>query len=271
MFSAKRILPGITHISEPMGVCFTLIEGTDRAILFDAGYGLEDTRAFVRTLTSLPVKVILSHGHHDHMLGVRWFAESYLCPEDLEEFRMRTGTEQRMKVASQAAQNHIRIPDDFMTAGYPDPKPLVFTGHTGPFESETELLGGCSVQVIHVPGHTPGSAVLFLPEQQLLLTGDNWNPCTWMWFPTSAPVREWRENMKRLIRELKSADGREILHVLCSHQPLPRSGSELEAFLDYMSDGQLNAAQAVDMGAPIHTRAVEKGPEGWTLIFDEEK
>ena len=75
MFKASQVLPGVTHITDAMGVSFTLIEGEKKAVLFDTGYGMEDVGAYVRTLTDRPVKVLLSHGHHDHMLGARWFGK----------------------------------------------------------------------------------------------------------------------------------------------------------------------------------------------------
>ena len=34
MFHAEKVFPGVTHISDAMGVAMTLIEGTERAILF---------------------------------------------------------------------------------------------------------------------------------------------------------------------------------------------------------------------------------------------
>ena len=73
MFHARHVFPGVTHITDVMGVSFTLIEGTKRAILFDTGYGLENVNAYIRTLTGKAVTVLLSHGHHDHILGARWF------------------------------------------------------------------------------------------------------------------------------------------------------------------------------------------------------
>ena len=71
MFTACRPFPGVTHITDIMGVSFTLVEGEDSALLLDAGYGLEDVAAYIGTLTGKPVELILSHGHHDHMLGAR--------------------------------------------------------------------------------------------------------------------------------------------------------------------------------------------------------
>ena len=270
MFSARNVLPGIYHITDGMGVSFTLAEGEERALLFDAGYGMEDVRAFVRTLTEKTLTVLLSHAHHDHVLGARWFPETRLCAEDLEEFRMRTGAGQRTKVCRQAEERGVRVPDDFMDAVIAEPKPLSFSGKTGPFEAETVDLGGRAVRVIRVPGHTPGSIVVWMPQEGLLLTGDDWNPCTWVWFPSAIPVREWRENMRILIRELE-AGGRPVEQVLCSHQPAVRAGSELKAFLDYMSDERLRQAPAEDMNCPINTHAVRKQPEDWTLLFDYDK
>ena len=83
MFQTNQVFPGITHITDAMGVSFTLIEGREHAVLFDTGYGMENVRSFVKTLTDKPVTVLLSHGHHDHVLGARWFDKTYLSREDL--------------------------------------------------------------------------------------------------------------------------------------------------------------------------------------------
>jgi len=254
-----------------MGVCFTLIEGKERAILFDTGYGTENVREYISTLTEKPVTVVLSHGHHDHVLGARWFSRSMICADDLEEFRMRTGTEQRNKVAGQAGQKSVPVPDDFLTAPIADPLTLVFHEHLGPFEAEREDLGGREVMMIHVPGHTPGSIVLYVEDCGLLLTGDDWNPCTWMWFPSSAPVREWRDNMKEIISLIPKKTGGTIRHVLCSHQPAARTAQELIDYLDYMTDRRISTASPVEMGSAIHTCEIRMDPRGWTLVFDKDK
>ena len=271
MFTTSRPLPGITHITDAMGVSFTLAEGRERAILFDTGYGTQDVRTFVSTLTGKPLTVLLSHGHHDHMLGARWFPETWLCEEDLEEFRLRSGEEQRTKVKQQAENGGVPVPDDFLTAVIPEPRILRFDGKTGPFDSLTVDLGGMTARVIRVPGHTPGSIVVFFPEAGLLLTGDDWNPCTWMWFPTSLSAAVWRDNMKTLIRTLEEGTGTEIRHVLCSHQPMIREGKELKEFLAYMTDERMKEAPAADMGSTIRTHQVTEEGKGWTLIFDRDK
>ena len=269
MFQPNEVFPGIYHITDAMGVCFTLIEGSERAVLFDTGYGTENVSSFIRTLTDKPVTAFLSHGHHDHMLGARWFDRTYLCLEDMEEFRERTGPIQRAKVAKQAQEREVPLPDDFMDAVIPMPEAIRFTERAAGFESLSEDLGGIKIRIIHVPGHTPGSIMIHVPAYHLLLTGDDWNPCTWMWFPTSMNADGWRRNMQTAISALEQETGTEIRRILCSHQPMLKEGAEMKGFLEYMTDERLKTAPEVDMGAPIDTHQIVK--DEWTLVFDRSK
>ena len=50
-----------------------LLEGEESAILIDAGIGIPGLKEVVQTLTHKPVDVIFSHGHLDHIGGIRDF------------------------------------------------------------------------------------------------------------------------------------------------------------------------------------------------------
>ena len=265
MFRDNEAFPGIHHITDCMGVSFTLIRGKDGAILFDNGYGLEDVRQYIRTLTDRPVTVILSHAHHDHVLGSRWFDRVLIQEEDLAEYGMRTGDEQRRKVAEQAKGKGVPLPEDFFTAACPVPECLPLPEESFGFASRTFDLGGVTALCIHVPGHTPGSLMLYIPEYRLLLTGDNWNPCTWLWFPSSVPVQEWRKNMTAVCENLPFDTA------LCSHQPMIRSGEEVRNYIRSLTDERLEQAERVDMNPNIHTRqARPDGPES-VFVFNWDK
>ena len=268
MFRSIEPFPGIHHITDAMGVSFTLLAGNEHALLVDAGYGTEDVAAYVRSLTDRPVDVLLTHGHHDHVLGARWFPKTAMCADDLPVFQLRTARPQREAVRGQAYDKGLSVPEDFLTAPIPDPEPMVFTGTLGGFPCLERSLGGLDVVVVHVPAHTPGSVMVLVPREKLLLTGDDWNPCTWMWFAESADVQFWRDSMLRFVRAAEQEAGVPIRHVLCSHQPAPREGGELKDFLAYMTDDRLRSAPPVDMNSPIATRTVTESARGWTLIFD---
>ena len=215
-FQATEHLPGVWHIACGMGVYCTLLAGREQALLVDAGYGLEDLPAFVRTLTDRPVQLLLTHGHHDHALGAMDFPSAWLFPEDEGVYRTYTGREQRDRVAESAEQSGIAFDRDrFLSAPMPGTVP----------PPETADLGGLTARIILCPAHTPGSAVVYVPERELLLTGDDWNPVTWFFFPECMPVRVYRAT----VRALTALPFR---RVLCSHRGELWPRETLTAFLD---------------------------------------
>ena len=69
---------GHLAISEPRqaeGVTSFLIVGSKRAVLLDSGLGVGRISGVVQRLTTLPVVVINSHTHFDHVGGNSEFAD----------------------------------------------------------------------------------------------------------------------------------------------------------------------------------------------------
>lgn len=252
-FEYQEVLPGVFHIRDGMGVCMTLLAGEEQALLFDTGYGVEDVHAFVRTLTDKPLTVILSHGHHDHAIGARWFEKTYMFAEDIPDFLTYTGEKQRGIVKGQAEGKGLAVVQDYLTFSPSLPENLQ--------EGNIEL-GGMTAQVIHCPGHTPGSAVIYVPQRQLLLTADDWNPCTWLFFPAALGAQEHRANVRQLMQLPHT-------HVLCSHQPMLFERSMMDDFLNGLTDDVLRAAKPVDIVPyeAIDTRQAEL-PHGQIFVFD---
>ena len=80
-FTVTRLPHGVTMISDPAVHCF-LVEGTRRAVLIDAMTGLRGLAALLPALTSLPVEVVATHGHIDHIGGVSELGGCALHPAD---------------------------------------------------------------------------------------------------------------------------------------------------------------------------------------------
>lgn len=256
VFTSREVCPGVWHIQDAMGVCMTLLVGRERALLVDTGYGLHDVAAYVASLTTLPVTVLLTHAHHDHALGARWFAETWMFPEDAESFPVYTGRQQRERVLASARAQGIETDEAFLTADIPAPRPMT---------EQSVDLGGLTANVIHCPGHTPGSAVVFVPERKLLLTGDDWNPTTWLFFPEALAVDDYLPNVRALL----------ALHfeqALCSHRPALYPRAMLEDFLNGLTPEALRAARPVDISPyeAIDTREAVL-PGGQILVFDAAK
>ena len=256
-FETNPVFPGVTHIRDAMGVCMTLLEGSQAALLVDTGYGTEDVAAFIRTLIDKPLTVLLTHNHHDHALGARWFARTLMFPEDMAEWPAFTGESKRRAVLQQAIAKGLPVSEsNFLTGECRMPLPA----SKGVFD-----LGGITAAVIPCPGHTPGSCVVYVPEHKLLLSGDDWNPCTWLFFDAALPVRQYRGN----VRELLKLD---FAHVLCSHQLACYPREKFQAFVIGLADAVLDAAKPVTIGGYNHsdTRQADVA-EGQILVFDWKK
>ncbi len=103
-----------------------------------------------------PAKVILTHGHLDHVGGTAAVAEHYGIPvigpheEDLFLLEM---------LAQQAQMFAL-------------PKPREFTPDQWLHQGDEITVGERTLKVLHCPGHTPGHIVLFDQEYKLLFAGD---------------------------------------------------------------------------------------------------
>ena len=238
-----------------MGVCMTLLEGRDSALLVDTGYGLTDTAAHVRSLLpeGKPLQVVLTHAHHDHALGALWFPSVWLLQEEAEDFR-EYGDEHWRRHVLEGARSHGVAVDEAAFLAAPMP-----AWSTPPASVD---LGGLTVELLPLPGHTPGSLVVWVPELALLLTGDDWNPCTWLFFPEALPVRQYLENARKLL-------ALPFRQVVCSHSPTPYPREKLESFLTGLTDEELRAAEPSPEGAPygINTHTAHPTPDQ-ILVFD---
>ena len=147
-------------------------------------------------------------------------------------------------------------PAAFLAA--PAPVPTLAAG-------ERLELGGVEARIIPCPGHTPGSVVVHIPEKKLLLTGDDWNICTWLFFPEALGIKAYRENLRGLLKL-------PFEHVLCPHRSQLYARSTLKAFADGLTDAAIAAAPSTDTGAPygVHTREIPL-PEEQVIVFDGEK
>lgn len=251
------VLPGVYHIADCMGVCQTLLVGEKEALLVDAGYGIENICETVEEITSLPYRVVLTHGHHDHVLGARYFDETWMFPEDQEDFLEYTAEPTRRRILASAQNNGLAVDEAaFLAAEIAMPKPL---------SEQTIDLGGLTAQILHVPAHTPGSCVVYVKERQLLLTADDWNPCTWAFFPKALPARMFRQNVRKLF-DLP------FEHVLCSHRTALYDRSVMQAFFDGITDDVLKNAPRVIIGGWENTNTHEAAPaEGQVFVFDYDK
>lgn len=135
-----------------------LLEGSERALLIDSGPGIHAMAPVVQSLTDLPITVVPSHLHFDHVGGLGEFADVALL--DVEDLRERT-VDGRFQ------------PTPVEHLGWLDRDPArAFQVARWLQHGERIDLGGRTVEVLHTPGHTKTSAMIYDAQLAALFTGD---------------------------------------------------------------------------------------------------
>jgi hydroxyacylglutathione hydrolase len=165
-----------------------LIVGAERAILFDAGTGKRDIVALVRSLTALPVTVVPSHLHFDHVGALGRFDHTALL--DVGDLRAR---------ATDGGLGLRRYEFMGLWDGLPAPR---FHVDTWWQPGQTLDLGQRSVTVLHTPGHTPTSLSLYDADRRQLFCGDFLYPGQLYAFLPGASRRAYRDTAERLLARL---------------------------------------------------------------------
>jgi len=171
-FEVYKIRPGVFAIYEPHQleeVISYLIVGGEKAVLFDTGMGISNIRAVVEGLSKLPMSVVNSHTHNDHV-GDNWrFSDVYGMDTDFTRVNAR-GSKDDAQAELAPGELCGALPAGFDAKTYAT-KPFHITHwlHDG----DAIDLGGRTLKVIGTPGHTPDAIALLDEKNGLLFTGDS--------------------------------------------------------------------------------------------------
>jgi glyoxylase-like metal-dependent hydrolase (beta-lactamase superfamily II) len=158
-----------------------LIVGDQRALLFDSGLGIGNIGGIVRRLTSLPVLVLNSHTHFDHVGGNSEFSTIYAVDSAFTRKNAEGHPNAYMLSNAGPSEACPPLPTGFTFAKYSiKPFRIAHTVHDG----EVIDLGGRPLEVLLTPGHTPDALCLLDRKQKELFTGDTFYPDEiWLWWP----------------------------------------------------------------------------------------
>jgi len=210
MYQSSTIAPGVQKIRCPAfgRVYAYLVQGEERALLIDNGFGNEDIRPFLQTLTDLPIMAANTHAHPDHAGSNPLFGEVWIGEHD--------------------------VPDD---------KPMPFPHAEYPVCDEVKNsppyrfrflrdgdridLGGREVTVCEVPGHSPGHIVFADSASRLLISGDAIARRLMLFF--KRPLDQYREALQR-------ADALDFDDIYCGHWDAPLGRDYIRKMLALMEN-----------------------------------
>ncbi len=175
----REIRPGVFLLDEAHEATGYLVVGKDRACVIDTMNGFTDLGQAVRRLTDRPLTVVNTHGHPDHIFGNVFFDEAFLDPADLPLARMFTEDPEFLRECRESGRT----------------MPPFREIHPG----EVLDLGGRTLEVFGLPGHTPGGILLLLREDRILFTGDSVNHHLWMQLDGCLSLHDFLKELDRVM------------------------------------------------------------------------
>jgi glyoxylase-like metal-dependent hydrolase (beta-lactamase superfamily II) len=189
-FSVTQLRPDLYRITEPRchrlvrANCFLLL-GSERDLLVDSGMGVAPLRPLLAELSGRPLSVFTTHTHIDHVGGHPELADLDVLVHPLEADELRRPGTKGLRFPNRGREQieALRrsgieltefmvdaVPhDDYDVDGYGrtplEPSRLVDEG-------DVVDLGDRHLEVLHLPGHSPGSIGLWEPRTGSLFTGD---------------------------------------------------------------------------------------------------
>lgn len=197
-YVVQLVSDGVWAIDEFGTDIIYLVEGTEKAAVVDTGAGFGNLKKVIEKLTDRPYVVLNTHGHIDHAGGNFAFQEAYLGEPD---FKM-AGTESLREGWNDFCEKMNGEPD-FYGEGHIRENCMPGACKMLPLkEHQIFKLGNRELEVLFVPGHTPGSAVFLDRKNKLLFSGDSVVSTPILIFDTySATIQEYVEALKALNQE----------------------------------------------------------------------
>ena len=128
-----------TWTYEAEGVRFFLLTGTEKALVIDTGMPGLDVLSLVKEHTDLPLELLITHADMDHIGANGQFGECYMHPSEIPHYRHGN-------------------------AGKGAILPVL--------EGDVIDLGDRELEIVFLPGHTPGSITVLDRKARCLIGGD---------------------------------------------------------------------------------------------------
>ncbi len=167
---------------EDNGVRFFVLEGTMKAMMIDSGMNTPDAGEIAERLTSKPLELLNTHADRDHISGNSAFDHFYMNPAEEENYRAAGGVGTVIPLS----------------------------------EGQIIELGDRPLEIIEIPGHTPGSVAILDINRRVLISGDSVQDGNIFMFGRFRNLKEYVLSMKKLLKYADRFDS-----VYPSHGSIP--------------------------------------------------
>lgn len=236
-FEIEKLSDRVTRIYGINREQMYLLTGNNQAALVDTGSGAGDLRGLVESLTSLPVIVLLTHGHVDHAMGAPQFETVYMSSRDWTIYRESSPVEVRKNYLAQSSKFSLVEESDFICQEDPERYRELCCGMT--FD-----LGGLTVEAVACPGHSPGSMMFLLREEKTLISGDACAFFTMLQLPSSLGLSTYAHNLAEAQEYVRG----KYSTVYMSHSRIKAPVTLLQEVLDACEDVKRGTDEKIPFG-----------------------
>lgn len=211
-----------------------LVVGEKKALLFDLAVDEPGMKEYAEALAGIPMMTVISHGHYDHIYHAERYREIWLHAADRK--LLEGGGVGLRKV---------------------EPCPVLHDLVGG----DTIDLGGRVLDVIHIPGHTPGSILLLDRNSRILLSGDTGARRLLYGVTGLVPTAQFCVSLQ----ELKK---REFDVMYSAHDRCAIPKTHIDLMLDAIQKDIANPYKIVDYPGVGELRLILRGVETDVEYFD---
>jgi glyoxylase-like metal-dependent hydrolase (beta-lactamase superfamily II) len=219
---------GVCMLFEPLGVGSHLIVGSGSALLIDTGFGFGDIAKAAAETAKKPVIAANSHAHPDHSMGNGQFPRVLAGEGDIPKLSGGLLEDENAKMLGFAKKllpplglliNHYRKIE----------KTACFSTEYVPISTGCAIeLGGRTIEVLEMPGHTKGSVVFLDRASKTIFVGDAVNRGMFLYLDNDVKLKRYAERLDKLA----SLEGFEI--VRSSHSTKAAPFAFIKCYADFL-------------------------------------
>ena len=179
------------RIEDGMVRCY-LLAGAEKALLIDTGMTLKNAREIAEGLTDKPVELACTHGDPDHIAGNAAFPRFYMHPAEEPNYRAFGGAGEIVPVR----------------------------------EGDVLELGGRALEVVELPGHTPGSIALLDRTRRALISGDPIQTGGIFMFGPGRDLKQYYASLRKVQKRIPEFDA-----IWPAHGAFPVEPAQIEKLI----------------------------------------
>lgn len=136
--------------------CYILFQkDTKHALIIDPGAEPQKIYRTIENLGAIPLAILLTHTHYDHIGAVDTIRDAYDIPVYVDSKEQDWLTDGSKNLSSMLGQNITARPAEYLFN-----------------PGETLEISGFSFKIIPTPGHSPGGVSFIFPKEKFVVTGD---------------------------------------------------------------------------------------------------